>query len=162
VFVRVDQAAVDASSRPFVYQAYRDLATAAYLVPFAEAHAVTSQLFGKEQSELISSVLFVQSTGRCGSTLLSKLLHVLSNAYSLSEPDIFSIIQVEATLKSNLMPRDETIRLFRTCTTLLTKAVKVHRKRTDELIVIKHRSFLVLHADLLHEATPEAKVRKIY
>ena len=52
-----------------------------------------------------ANVLSVQSTGRCGSTLLSKVLDKVGGVHSLSEPDVYtqvwsSIIQGEAVTKT--------------------------------------------------------------
>jgi hypothetical protein len=155
VMVRVQQKAVNSSTRAFYYQAQRDLATSVYLVPFNDFHSATESFIpSEEQKSLASSILIVQSTGRCGSTLLSKLMHAAGHTFSVSEPDVFTSIFF--CLPS--LARDEAIRLLRNCTVLYSKAIQQYRKIPDETILLKHRSCLTNMTDLLALATPEAKV----
>ena len=157
-FLRVDADDVTRSKRAFVYQAYRDHATRLYLVPFAAVHAMAAELGAVEQKRLLSSVLFVQSTGRCGSTLLSKLLHATCQSNSLSEPDVYTTIHYYHALSPNLLDRAEYMRLLRSVTLLLSLSSHAYRKIDGELLVVKLRSQLTIAADLYAEAVPESKV----
>ena len=42
----------------------------------------------KCQEDLLSDVIIVHNTGRCGSTLFSKIMGAVGNVESISEPDV--------------------------------------------------------------------------
>lgn len=81
LFVRVDDpAAIDAA--PFYYQAQSANAVAVATMPLATFHDLASRI-----PEPPNGIALIHSVGRCGSTLMSKLLETVPGIYSLSEPD---------------------------------------------------------------------------
>jgi hypothetical protein len=102
-------------------------------------------------------VVFVQSTGRCGSTLVSKVFAALDGVASWSEPDTF-------TRLTNMRPGDrsrdrEVADLCESAVRLTCKPVSV-RQTTHH--VLKFRSQVTELADLLCERFPGAKLVFMY
>jgi hypothetical protein len=75
---------LDLSSAPFLYQAQYTQATEAVSVPFGQLHDLATR--APIPSERL---VLVQSTGRCGSTLVSQALAAAEGVVSLSEPDVY-------------------------------------------------------------------------
>ncbi len=92
-------------TRPFLYQAQANLATRLVALPYP--------LFFEwgERCPPADGVVMFYSVGRCGSTLLSKLLHASSSIVSLSEPDVYS--QIDAALWARELAPDLARRLIR-------------------------------------------------
>jgi hypothetical protein len=108
----------------FLYQLQRRFARRAWLVPFSEFCRVMKLKMEvilicfcslkASREDICSHVLFVHSTGRCGSTLLSKVLRlsleltskmigVMGGFASLSEPDVFSSLVVHHKLHPDVV-----------------------------------------------------------
>jgi hypothetical protein len=105
--------------------------------------------------------MFLHSTGRCGSTLLSKVLGVLANVHSLSEPDIYGSIACHIALKTPGFDNELAKKLIRASTVLWTASIKSAKPETD-IIAFKHRAFVTLHTDTFTLAVPEAKVCSVF
>lgn len=84
LFVELDDP-LAVESAPFYYQAQYSHATALVSVPMALFHEVATQIPSPSKG-----VVFIHSVGRCGSTLLSKVLQGIPTVHSLSEPDDIS------------------------------------------------------------------------
>ena len=81
IFVEcADQAAVDRA--PFYYQAQVEHAIGLVSMPLEVFHRVAEEI-----PEPPKGLIFIHSVGRCGSTLLSKVLEAIPLVQSLSEPD---------------------------------------------------------------------------
>ncbi|WP_306258874.1 hypothetical protein [Pararhizobium sp. IMCC21322] len=93
---------------------------------------------------------FLFSTGRCGSTLASRIFTKLPDVWSLSEPDYLTNIAM-ARLK---YPRAELVALVRAATLWTCRPPKGQAPTT---IVIKPRSEATLIAELCQEAFPHAQ-----
>ena len=106
----------------------------------------------------LSRTMILQSTGRCGSTLLSKVLTTLAGVHSVSEPDFYTHVQVCGAVYPKQFPREKAVELLRAGTILLRKSVETALPKSD-IIALKFRGFVTVIADLCHEAVPEAKVR---
>jgi hypothetical protein len=90
VFVEVpEQASVLDGSLPFFFQQQRALARRVHVVSFDELQTMAAGVPRRPDS-----VLLVYSTGRCGSTLLAGILSRASKTVVLSEPDMFSCVQM--------------------------------------------------------------------
>ena len=74
----------DLSAAPFVYQRQFERAQQVMLVPFEDFVALSERL------STIPRTTFLFSTGRCGSTLASRILAQIDTVWSLSEPDVFT------------------------------------------------------------------------
>ncbi|MBV1869885.1 MAG: hypothetical protein KUG76_03175 [Gammaproteobacteria bacterium] len=88
VFVQTSLSVTQLKSQTFLYQAQRDHAEWVLRVPFDE-------LLGSEKSAFVGAgnnkkLFFLHSTGRCGSTLLCKLLEDSGDIAVFSEPDFYS------------------------------------------------------------------------
>ena len=100
---------------PFFYEAQRDHATKVYAVPYASLSTLVEELIDEQDALPV----FLHSTGRCGSTLLSQLLGSVEGALSVSEPDFYS--QAMMLSKESSGKRDaELTKLMQNCTRLLS------------------------------------------
>ena len=159
VFIDAPIGHIEESSRPFFYQAQRDLTLRAYLVPFEAAIELSQSTAGHPIADInLKHTLFVQSTGRCGSTLLSKVLHELSHVHSLSEPDIYSSVEVEYLLHPDKLSRDEAVALTRAASVFLVRSYRTALP-FEGILAIKARSIVINIADIIGDALPETKVR---
>jgi hypothetical protein len=78
-----DPLAVD--NAPFYYQAQYNHAVGLVSMPLAHFQAAAPSIPNKT-----TQVVFVHSVGRCGSTLVSKILQGIPSVHSLSEPDDYT------------------------------------------------------------------------
>jgi hypothetical protein len=105
---------------PFFYDAQRDHAVRLHAVPYSDVPRLADVLIPQAEAP---PPIFLHSTGRCGSTLLSQLLATAGTLQSVSEPDFYS----QATILSRLSggQRDpELRRLMDGCTRLLSHALR--------------------------------------
>ena len=89
IFIEADPDTILAST--FIYTGQRQHAIRCYAVPYGELCDVFE---ARMESGWESNVCQLYSTGRCGSTLLSKLLDQANSIVSISEPDVFSYVRV--------------------------------------------------------------------
>ncbi len=89
VFVRTP-AEVDLCKLPFFYMAQYDHAVELATIPLPEFHRLAKVIPLNEPG-----LIFVHSTGRCGSTLVSKAFEAVPQVLSLSEPDVLTQIVAE-------------------------------------------------------------------
>lgn len=131
----------DVSLAPFVYTEQYTKARRVVLLPFDQLIATSSRL------QQPSQLAFLFSTGRCGSTLASRILAKLPEVWSLSEPDCYTNIAVERMD----LAREEGAELLRAATLWTCRPP---RGRNPEAIVIKPRSEVALIAEVCHLAHP--------
>lgn len=136
---------VDLSHAPFFYSAQFEQAQRALLVPYTVFTAAAGVLRAPE------TLIFVYSIGRCGSTLMSRILNHIDGMYSLSEPDIFTGMTY---LRNADRSRDaELTDILRACSLLLARCGDgTHPAR----VTLKFRSHAIGLADLLYAAFPHA------
>jgi hypothetical protein len=151
IFVEADEERL--ADAAFLYQAQARHARALICVPYEELH---------ELADFVSldstRVALIYSTGRCGSTLVSRALTQAPLVTSLSEPDVFTNL---VSLRAEGRVSDEELReLVRSCL-LLQLAPHVCRA-SPRLIAVKLRSFVVYLADVLSEVFRDAKVVFMY
>ena len=137
---------LDLSSAPFLYQAQFTEATEVVSVPFGELHDLAAK--APVPSERL---VLVQSTGRCGSTLVSHALASGEGVVALSEPDVYHQLH---QLRDQADPEFEA--LLKTCTTLLCAP------RPAASWAIKFRSFNIELAEPLLRCFPAAKTVFLY
>ena len=141
---------------PFFYEAQRDHATKIYAVPYGSLNTLVEQLADDKETKSI----FLHSTGRCGSTLLSQLFGSVDNALSVSEPDFYS--QAMMLSKEASGERDaELSTLMKNCTFLLSHHLKCCNPNAN-LHLIKLRSWAIFGANLLQWDTKPAKHLFLY
>lgn len=135
---------VDISAGPFMYMAQHDHAQRVAAVPYDVFHSIAAGI------ELQTPLAFIYSTGRSGSTLMSKALGELEATTSVSEPDVFT----QAVRMRFTGVQDDEIR------DLVRSAIKVLFNPAftgkSTLHVVKFRSFCIQIADLLSTAFPDA------
>lgn len=133
VFVELDEA-VDLADSPFVYATQYERAVRAANVPFSELTALSEQVSQKAHTALLLS------TGRCGSTLASRILAKVPDVWSLSEPDWYTNLAFNR-YSINPALRDE---LIAACMRLTCKPPE---GSSFETIVIKPRSEIMTQID---------------
>jgi hypothetical protein len=149
VFVETSASAIELRSKPFLYQAQRDFAERVFLVPFDEVLALESNAFSRAEN-----LVFLHSTGRCGSTLLCKLLEDTGEVSALSEPDYYTQwVMLDQQYGSRLDRRIPAV--IEKLTNLLLAELEDGSKR--DVLVIKLRGVCIHIADQLQQAHPYAK-----
>jgi hypothetical protein len=141
-------AAVSLEAKPFFFQAQFNEATHLITTPLQEFETLAAQVEVDE-----SSLVFIQSVGRCGSTLVSRAFESVSSVRSLSEPDAFTNL---VGWRGSASAPDSTIRRMadscvRVCCTPLSGS------ESPSYFAIKFRSQCIEIDDLLAEAFPAAK-----
>lgn len=149
VFVRVPSN-VDLTAMPFYYDAQRKHAVKVYSLGFDQFHKLAEGL-----DDDAENVGFLFSTGRCGSTLLVKLLGTSPQVIAISEPDIYS----QAILAE--IPPDDAAKILRDTTRVLST---IHRRRspTASFVLIKLRSQCVHVGDHFRRADPRYRNLFLY
>lgn len=151
IFARCDPTWLGKST--FMYQAQRRHATCLYAVPFAELIRLVDRETIKTPA-WSAQVMLVQSTGRCGSTLLSKLLDCVGSVVSLSEPDVYLSLLGWLMLGKAALPKHELHALLRAFTYCLTLY------RPGQPLAIKFRAQQLAQSGDFKAAMP--LVRQIY
>ncbi len=136
---------VDLDDAPFYYVSQYEQAQRLIAVPIADFHRVADSL-------PIGDVIFIHSTGRCGSTLISQALATVAGVRSLSEPDIYTQIH---TLRFADRGSDEHYQR------LLASATRFYASRSPTT-AIKFRAMCISVGDLLCAAFPDAKNLFLY
>ena len=136
---------------PFYYAAQYKQSRAVIRMPMPEFHRVAASIPLAD-----ASIVFLHSTGRCGSTLLSKVLGEVPNVFSYAEPDALTRVTHH---RSGTGTRDDLVR------DLCFSAVRWQCKEAigrDSTIVLKFRSQVVELCDLLVRAFPKARTLFLY
>lgn len=137
---------LDLSKAAFLYDAQFSSATEVVLVPFDEVHRLA------EAAHVPSDrLVWVHSTGRCGSTLVSQVLAGVPGVVCLSEPDVYMQLH---ELRDSGHP--ELGALLRSCTVLLCAP------RPASTWVFKFRSMNIELAESLLSAFPGSKTVFLY
>ncbi|MEP1536030.1 MAG: hypothetical protein ABJQ34_02925 [Paracoccaceae bacterium] len=148
VFVELPSS-FDLGQAAFVYQVQYAHAVRVLTVPFAQMVALAKTLARPD------NLTFLLSTGRCGSTLASRILANIPDVWSVSEPDVFTLLAFHRSeLPSDLMQD-----LLTACTRLLFRPPQGQDIRS---FVIKPRSEAMLISDHLQKALPDARCVFLY
>ena len=109
-------------------------------------------------------LVHLYSVGRCGSTLLCKLMNATEQCQSLSEPDIFAILYCYTTKHSKLSLVDHRKKLISTyrIAIILLAHFALLNKPTKKVLVLKHRSSCILGGQPMQEGYPSAKTIFLY
>lgn len=139
VFVRV-AGDVDLTASPFYYHAQRRLAIKIYSLGFEQFYELAEEL-----NDDAENVGFLFSTGRCGSTLLLKLLQTSPQVIAISEPDIYTQVVVSD------IQEDAATKILRSTTRVLST---IHRRRSPRasFVFIKLRSQCVYRGEVFRRA----------
>ena len=98
----------DLSKAVFAYEVQFQTATQALILPLDAIADMANDLPQPEQ------VLLIFSTGRCGSTLFSRVLGAMPDVWSLSEPDAFTNL----AMKGHTLPSAKIVNLLRAAVSL--------------------------------------------
>lgn len=140
-----DPAAIDRAA--FYYQAQVEHAIGLVAMPLATFHRI-----GEEIPEPPRGLIFIHSVGRCGSTLLSKVLETVPGIQSLSEPDdLTQLVHSRAGEGAS----DEELRPLIASSTRWRGKPRVGTPA--ECVAIKTRSEVLVLADLIGTSFPQAK-----
>lgn len=136
----------DLSKKAFAYDAQFRLATRVLAVPYEALERAAALVKPPE------NMIFVFSTGRCGSTLLNHVLNTVEGVFCLSEPDIYSNLSL---LRGQQPGRDaELTMILKSCTLLWSQTATWAGATT---FGSKFRSQAVAIMDLFAEAFPDAR-----
>lgn len=148
VFVRL-ASDIDLTSFPFYYHAQRVHATKTYSLGLEQYYGLADEL-----DDDAENVGFLFSTGRCGSTLLARLLAASPQVVAISEPDVYT----QAALSD--YPQDETAKILSATTRLLWAA---HRSSAAaSFLLVKLRSQCVYRGDIFRRADPRYRNLFLY
>ena len=134
----------DLSAVPFVFAAQYQHGTRAAVVGFDDLIAGSALIAPPPQ------LSFLFSTGRCGSTLASRIFAELPGVWSLSEPDFLSNIAIQ----HQLADRATLVSLVRAATLWMCRQPT---GRTVDAVILKPRSEATLIAELCQEAFPQSR-----
>jgi hypothetical protein len=136
----------DLSKKAFVYDAQFRLATRVLAVPYDQLEHAAALVVPPP------NLIFVFSTGRCGSTLLNHILNGVESVHCLSETDIHSNLSL---LRGQQPERDAELALIlKSCTLLWSQTATWAGAST---FGSKFRSQAVAIMDLFAEAFPDAR-----
>jgi hypothetical protein len=138
---------VDLTARPFLYQAQFALATEAVTVPLDLLARLA------ERATKPRRLAFLYGVGRCGSTLLQRMLRHLPGVTSVSEPD--ALTQLTELAFADGSGDDEISRLA-------ALAMPFFVRRPMDCLVVKPRSFTFELAPQLRAAFPAARALFMY
>ncbi len=140
---------VDLAAAPFAYAAQFAQATRAAIVPLDALPALADQI------PQPANVALLMSTGRCGSTLASRIFAQIPGVWSLSEPDWLTNL---AFARFDLAPERRDM-LIKTCTALTCRPPNPDQVQT---VVLKPRSEMLVQAAAYVNALPEARAVFLY
>jgi hypothetical protein len=141
-FVQVPED-IDVTAPPFLYMAQYDHASRLLSVPYELFHRVAADV------DMRAPLVLIHSTGRAGSTLMSRAFAEMASVTSLSEPDVYT--QAVAMRLSG--DDDEIPDLLASATRILLNPAFTCG---SSLNVIKFRSQCMEVADLLYDSFPHA------
>jgi hypothetical protein len=137
----------DLLKAPFLYTAQYEAAKRLIQVPFETLHRLADEV--RIDS---SNLIFLNSVGRCGSTLVSRVFGEMEGVESLSEPDVATQMLAEWGPENIAGP--EKLRLLRSCTLLQCVPGQIRHERNW---VFKFRSMVTVMGPLFFAAFPESK-----
>jgi Sulfotransferase domain len=143
---------VDLLQAPFYFQAQYEAAHQLIAVPYGTLHALARAV----QIDP-ARIILVYSTGRCGSTLISRVFDQATGVASFSEPDVFTqLVMLRAAGHSN---DAEMSALLHDCLRVMCANT---RHSGAQSWAFKFRSYVITLSELLYEAVAEAKVIFLY
>ena len=141
-------AAVSLQTEPFFFRAQFNGATHIITIPLEEFEALATQVEVDD-----SRLIFIQSVGRCGSTLLSRVFESVGSVRSLSEPDAFT--NLVGWRSSRSAPDSVIRRMADSCVRICCKPLA--GSKALGYVAIKFRSQCIEIDDMLAAAFPAAK-----
>jgi hypothetical protein len=142
----------DLTRAPFLYKAQYESALRAVSVPFTLLERLAEEVVIDP-----ARLILIYSTGRCGSTLVSRAYAEVAHVESLSEPDVFT--QVLGVWGCDGLNGKEKTDLVRNCTLLQCAPGKA---KGANAWAFKFRSMVTTMWPLFYGAFPEARVVFLY
>ena len=157
VFVETREPVDLTEDHPFFYEAQRRHAGMLYALPYEEVVALAAEV---QPAWRDTPIVFLHSTGRCGSTLLCRLLGDAAATVSVSEPDFYSQLVVLADGADPAKAR-QLAAVTAACTRLLVAQLRETHPAAQS-VVLKLRGMAVFAADLMARDLPEARNLFLY
>ncbi|MBX3013938.1 MAG: sulfotransferase domain-containing protein [Caldilineaceae bacterium] len=143
---------VDLLQAPFYFIAQYEHAQKLIAIPYSTLH-----LLAKEVRINPQHLILFYSTGRCGSTLISKVMNLDPSIMSFSEPDVFSQLVMIRTAGQSTDTEIESL-LYDSIMIMSANA----QKQGYQYYAFKFRSYVLSVSDLLYQAIPQAKILFMY
>lgn len=131
---------VDLASAPFIYEAQYRQARRVHTVKIESFIALAAKLRPPTRA------MFLHSTGRCGSTLLTRALGGIAGVTTFSEPDVFSQLAMAGRLPEPAA-REQFARLY-------ASFLRFFMRDRTGIVVFKFRGVVCEHADYLASSLP--------
>lgn len=143
---------VDLLQAPFYFIAQYENAKNLIAIPYDTLHALAKKVEVNQER-----IILFYSTGRCGSTLVSKVMNLNTSVVSFSEPDIFSqLIMIRTAGQST----DTEIASLLYDSTMIMSANA--QNQGFQYFAFKFRSYVLSVSDLLYQTIPQAKILFMY
>ncbi len=142
---------IDLGAAPFYYQAQYEAATGLIAVGFDTLHALADEVPD------IGGLLLLYSVGRCGSTVVSRLLRETPGVSALSEPDVYT--QLLILRETGQLTGDDVDALVRTCTRIICAP---RESASAPVVAIKFRSFAIDLAAIIARHFPASRAVFLY
>jgi hypothetical protein len=143
---------VDLLQAPFYFIAQYENTQKLIAVPYDTLHALAKKVEVDPQR-----VILFYSTGRCGSTLVSKVMNLNPSIVSFSEPDIFSQLVMIRTAGQSTDTEIASL-LYDSIMIMSSNA----QKQGYQFYAFKFRSYVLSVSDLLYQTIPRAKILFMY
>lgn len=136
-FVECDPDIDLSTAHAFYYSAQYQHARRVIRLPIDEFHKLAAAIGDPPKGR----VVYLYSTGRCGSTLLQQILSGFNGVYSISEPDSFTNVAVGEWVDPEERKRMlRSVTAFETTKVLLQSPAHYPLKRSPKMLVLKFRS----------------------
>lgn len=144
-----------------IFAEWADIADTDPTLPFLHDRIACSDTYWQEElpeaSEASQPSALILHAGRCGSTLVSRSLSLISRCHVLSEPQALNdILSVDGVWP--FLPRSEKIAALRRVAQALIQSARPKQDR----VIMKLSSWNALHLSLLEEAFPDVPKLFIY
>ena len=139
-------------AHPFYFIAQYENAQKLIAVPYDTLHALAKKVEVDPQR-----VILFYSTGRCGSTLISKVMNLNPSIVSFSEPDVFSQLVMIRTAGQSTDAEIASL-LYDSIMIMSSNA----QKQGYQFYAFKFRSYVLSVSDLLYQTVPQAKILFMY
>ena len=143
---------VDLLQAPFYFIAQYENAKKLIAIPYNTLHILARKVEVSQER-----IILFYSTGRCGSTLVSKIMNLNPSVVSFSEPDIFSqLIMIHTAGQST---ETEIASLLYDSIMIMSANAQ---KQGYQYYAFKFRSYVLSVSDLLYQTIPQAKILFMY
>lgn len=145
IFTKIDPE-IDMSREVFMYMRQFSDAEQLLAIPYDKLPELAAQV------KMPETLVFIFSIGRCGTTLLNQIFNEIEGAYSLSEPDIPTVL---FHMRAQAPQREEEYKMLIETSTCL----QIHATAQNHIPIfgMKFRSQATGLVDLYNQTFPDAK-----